>query len=102
MVRVRVCRLIDERALANHPTLKVKVMSPKLKLLLSLILSIVYTVPAFAQAGKMRNGLPPTSMDSFVYEAGGNAELIYGDEGVTNIPPYFEFTYEHRINNGIF
>ncbi|HEY9713325.1 MAG TPA: hypothetical protein V6C72_07635 [Chroococcales cyanobacterium] len=75
---------------------------PKLKLLLSILLSLVYTVPAFAQAGPMRNGLPPVSMDSFVYEAAGNAELIYGDEGVTNIPPYNEFTYEHRINNGIF
>ncbi len=73
----------------------------------------------------VRNGLPPTSMDSFVYEAGFNAELIYGDEGVNNtgiigigpigigpggislnsssggLPPYNGFTQAHRINNGI-
>lgn len=48
-----------------------------------------------------RNGLPPTLMDSFVHEAGGQAELIYGDEGVVDIPPYFEFTKEHRIERGI-
>ncbi|HEY9713701.1 MAG TPA: hypothetical protein V6C72_09535 [Chroococcales cyanobacterium] len=48
-----------------------------------------------------RNGLPPTLMDSFVYEAGGAAEDIYGDEGTVDIPPYFEFTKEHRIERGI-
>jgi hypothetical protein len=26
-------------------------------------------------------------MDSFVYEAGGHAEHIYGDEGVNGLPP---------------
>lgn len=35
-----------------------------------------------------RNGLPPTCLDSFVYEAGGQAELIYGDEGSNGPPPY--------------
>lgn len=54
------------------------------------------------QPQPMRNGLPPVSMDSFVFEAAENAELIYGDEGVDDIPPYDEFTKEHRINNGIF
>ena len=50
---------------------------------------------------QMVNGLPATNMDSFVYQAGGSAELIYGDEGVDDIPPYFEFTKEHRIAAGI-
>ncbi|HEY9715165.1 MAG TPA: hypothetical protein V6C72_16970 [Chroococcales cyanobacterium] len=45
--------------------------------------------------------LPQTSMDSFVMDAGGSAELIYGDEGDTSIPPYFNFTDEHHINAGI-
>jgi hypothetical protein len=40
-------------------------------------------------------------LDSFVYEAGGMAELIYGDEGTTDIPPYFGFDQSHRINSGI-
>lgn len=46
-------------------------------------------------------GLPPTSLDSFVTNAGGQAELIYGDEGVDSIPPYFEFDQSHRIIRGI-
>jgi len=49
----------------------------------------------------MRNGLPPTNMDSFVWEAGEHAEHIYGDESTTSHPPYFEFTKVHRINTGI-
>jgi hypothetical protein len=48
-----------------------------------------------------RNGLPPTSLDSFVANAGGNAERIYGDEGIYSRPPYDEFTADHRINAGI-
>jgi hypothetical protein len=52
--------------------------------------------------GQMRNGLPATTMDSFVNEAGWSQDLIYGDEGTDWIPPYFGFTYEHRINAGIF
>jgi hypothetical protein len=54
-----------------------------------------------AQNVATRNGLPATSMDSFVYEAGGFAELIYGDEGTSDIPPYFGFDESHRINLGI-
>jgi hypothetical protein len=46
-------------------------------------------------------GLPPTSLDSFVTNAGGQAELIYGDEGTDSIPPYFEFDQTHRIIRGI-
>jgi len=54
-----------------------------------------------AAADGLRNGLPPTTMDSFVYEAADQAEHIYGDEGVDGLPPYFGFDYVHRINNGI-
>lgn len=50
---------------------------------------------------RVRNGLPPTSLDSFVHNAGGQAEAIYGDEGVDGPPPYEEFTPMHRINAGI-
>ena len=61
----------------------------------------IYINPADQSNNAVVNGLPPTSMDSFVYEAGGNAELIYGDEGTTDIPPYFVFDPSHRINTGI-
>jgi hypothetical protein len=55
----------------------------------------------FLQGFTMRNRLPVTSLDSFVLNAGGNAEAIYGDEGADGLPPYFEFTTAHRINTGI-
>ena len=42
---------------------------------------------ALAQQG-MRRSLPPVVMDSFVREAGGHAEHIYGDEGANGLPPY--------------
>ena len=48
-----------------------------------------------------RMGLPPTTTDSFVYQAGGMADLIYGDES-NGLPPFFGFSQEHRINAGIF
>jgi hypothetical protein len=53
------------------------------------------------QAMTARNGLPPVTLDSFVKNAGGNAESIYGDEGTTSVPPYYGFTYQNRINAGI-
>lgn len=49
----------------------------------------------------VRNGLPPTSLDSFVKNAGEYAEAIYGDEGSEGLPPYEQFTPRHRINMGI-
>jgi hypothetical protein len=49
----------------------------------------------------MRNGLPPTMMDSFVNEAMEHKEAIYGDEGTNGPPPYMLFTEDHRINTGI-
>jgi hypothetical protein len=61
----------------------------------------IYRNPLDTNNAQTVNGLPPTMMDSFVYNAGGNAELIYGDEGTTDIPPYFTFDYTHRINYGI-
>lgn len=61
----------------------------------------ITTLPADAQ-GKNRLGLPPTSMDSFVRQAAGNADLIYGDEGAVDIPPYDYFDPIHRINAGIY
>jgi hypothetical protein len=45
-------------------------------------------------------GLPPTNLDSFVYQAGGAAADIYGDES-TGLPPLFGYTQASRINAGI-
>lgn len=50
----------------------------------------------------MRNGLPPTRMDSFVYNAGELADQIYGDEGIVDLPPIQGFNPINRINAGIF
>ncbi|MBS1952565.1 MAG: hypothetical protein JST89_00120 [Cyanobacteria bacterium SZAS-4] len=47
------------------------------------------------------NGLPPTRLDSFVREAKGSADAIYGDEGSCSIPPFFGFEKWNRINAGI-
>ncbi len=56
--------------------------------------------PADAQA--VRNGLPPTTTDSFVRNAGAFADAIYGDEGQGDqLPQYEHFTQDHRINTGI-
>jgi hypothetical protein len=61
----------------------------------------IYVNPLDQSRAQTVNGLPPTMLDSFVYNAGGMAELIYGDEGTTDIPPYFVFDQSHRINTGI-
>lgn len=59
--------------------------------------------PNRAKGPGVRNGLAPVSTDSFIYEAGKNAELIYGDESTNNGPPPYElFTKDHRINSGIY
>ncbi len=73
----------------------------KKTLLLALVICSAVTLPVNAQ-GKNKLGLPPTSMDSFVRQAAGNADLIYGDEGVVDIPPYDYFDPIHRINAGIY
>jgi hypothetical protein len=60
------------------------------------------TAPAFCQnRPAAKNSLPPCNLDSFVYQAGAQAEMIYGDEGVTDIPPLFGFTSASRISAGI-
>jgi hypothetical protein len=56
---------------------------------------------ASAPGADWRNGLAPTRLDSFVREARGHAEHIYGDEGADGLPPYFGFDHVHRINTGI-
>ncbi len=45
--------------------------------------------------------LPATVLDSFVYAAAGSADQIYGDEGATDLPPFFGFDQSHRIERGI-
>jgi len=71
------------------------------KVIKSILAVLVIAAPSYADSAHLRNGLPPTSMDSFVYSAGGQAEEIYGDEGIWDIPPMFGFTQAHRINAGI-
>ncbi len=70
------------------------------KLLFSFCLCVSLTMPAMAQLNS--KGLPPTSTDSFVRQAAGQAENIYGDEGHEGPPPFSEFEYQNRINSGIF
>jgi len=75
-----------------------------LMILLSAVLLIGVSLPAEAQqriATGLKNGLPPCTTDSFVYEAGAHAEHIYGDEGTVGLPPYMGFGKAHRINAGI-
>lgn len=60
---------------------------------------------AYAPSTGSRNGLPATTMDSFVANAvkAGRGDEIYGDEGIGAAPPpfYNGFTANHRINAGI-
>jgi hypothetical protein len=58
--------------------------------------------PQQGNNGLNRRGLPPTTLDSFVWQAGGRAEEIYGDEGVDGLPPIDGFNPQNRINYGIF
>ncbi len=55
--------------------------------------------PKFGPRG--RNGLPVTSLDSFVKNAGAYAEQIYGDEGAEGLPQIEKFLPQNRINFGI-
>ena len=77
---------------------------------LSLILTIFITTLTApkAQAQQVNrqiaqrfSQLPPCQLDSFVYQAGGRAEAIYGDEGIKTPPPFFGFDQSHRIDAGI-
>lgn len=73
------------------------------KLGISLVtLLLIGTQQCHAQQKITMRKLPPCTMDSFVHEAQGEAEHIYGDEGTTDIPPYMGFDVVHRINHGIF
>lgn len=61
----------------------------------------VAQAPRQARSTNTRN-LPPVLLDSFVKNAGGQAEQIYGDESMGGSPPpYFRFSEEHRIGTGI-
>lgn len=51
--------------------------------------------------GVLPVGLPPTRLDSFVREAGGLANQIYGDEGTSGPPPIQGFNQVNRIDMGI-
>ncbi|MBP9090158.1 hypothetical protein KBI23_03955 [bacterium] len=72
-------------------------MNFQLSLRFSIGLFLLIVPPALADNSR----LPPTNLDSFVYQAGGHAEHIYGDEGVNGLPPYMGFSKAHRINAGI-
>ena len=66
-----------------------------------LILGIC-TPSAFCQQLASKNaGLPVCNLDSFVHQAGAQAEMMYGDEGTTGLPPLWGFTQASRINAGI-
>lgn len=45
--------------------------------------------------------LPKTTLDSFVMNAAGSADMIYGDEGAEGPPPFFGFDDSHYIGTGI-
>lgn len=66
----------------------------------TLQLPLTQTVPLDKVYGGGR-GLPPTRLDSFVRNAGGSADQIYGDEGSDGIPPFFGFDDSHYIGTGI-
>lgn len=81
----------------------------KVNLSVALVVTLFLAAPVLAQGfGK----LPETRLDSFVKEAKGNAELIYGDEGGAGsgettssegaLPPYFGYDQSHRIASGIY
>jgi len=66
----------------------------------TLNLPLAQTVPLDKVFGGGRR-LPKTTLDSFVRNAGGSADQIYGDEGSEGIPPFFGFSEGHYIGTGI-
>ena len=66
----------------------------------TLNLPLTQTVPLDKVFGGGR-GLPKTTLDSFVRNAGGSADMIYGDEGSEGPPPFFGFDEGHYIGTGI-
>lgn len=89
-----------------------KTLQRTLLVCLSLITLFVIGNAANAQGYNRRiatRSLPPVRLDSFVQQAGGMAEAIYGDEGVGGVekmggslPPYDGFGAGHRIDSGIY
>ncbi|MBS2006402.1 MAG: hypothetical protein JST01_05140 [Cyanobacteria bacterium SZAS TMP-1] len=66
----------------------------------SKVLNLAYTTRTIlSQKGSQK--LPKTTLDSFVYQAGGAAEQIYGDEGQEGLPPMFGMDESHTIGSGI-
>jgi hypothetical protein len=53
-----------------------------------------------APLGVPTNYLPPTTLDSFVYNSGMN-DAIYGDEGDVGPPPYNDFEEQNTIGAGM-
>jgi hypothetical protein len=67
---------------------------------------IVTTPTKFAQLDKvygrtLPQQLPQARFNSFVRQAGGNAERIFGDDGGSGVPPMSGYTDMSRINAGI-
>lgn len=69
-------------------------------ILVAAVIVVQFGNPTSVSAQQSRR-LPPTNLDSFVYQAGGAAEAIYGDEGTNGPPPYSGFGQGHRIAAGI-
>jgi|GEM_PF-1171922 len=65
----------------------------------SKVLNLAYTTRTVLSQKSQK--LPKTTLDSFVYQAGGAAEQIYGDEGVGGLPPMFGMDESHTIGSGI-
>jgi len=73
--------------------------------LVSLLLATANCTVALADQQSPRhmapNALPPCNLDSFVHQAGAQAEYIFGDEGIGSKPPMAYFTKASRIDAGI-
>ncbi|MBN8659617.1 MAG: hypothetical protein J0M35_04595 [Candidatus Obscuribacter phosphatis] len=84
-----------------HSFFAISVATFNVALILLSLVSFSVLACSSASAQSQRRNLPPVRMDSFVQQAGGMAESIYGDESFKGPPPYYNFTREHRINTGI-
>ncbi|MBX9938546.1 MAG: hypothetical protein K2Y32_04805 [Candidatus Obscuribacterales bacterium] len=84
-----------------HCLCAISVATSNVALILFSLFSLSSLSCSSAYAQNQRRNLPPVRMDSFVQQAGGMAESIYGDESFNGPPPYYNFTRDHRINTGI-
>jgi hypothetical protein len=67
-----------------------------------LLIDIQAGASAAALPPRVSTTLPVTNLDSFVYQAGGAAANIYGDEDPNGgLPPQYGFDQTCRINYGI-